>query len=126
MIAPDIAGWRPDRTPPINDEAAFDTAPDWICEVLSPSTRAWDRQKKMPFYATHRVGHLWLVDPILEELDVYAPGQRGWALIGSYSGPEVVKAEPFEALELDLSRIWPERPAPPAPAKPRRRDKPRT
>jgi Uma2 family endonuclease len=127
VIAPDIVGWRPDRAPPINDEAAFDTAPDWICEVLSPRTRPWARQKKLPLYRNHHIGHLWLVDPILEELEVFVPGERGWALIGSYSGASIVRAEPFESLELDLSLIWPERPEPPpAPAKPRRRSKPRS
>lgn len=123
-VAPDLAGWRPERAPAINSEAAFDTAPDWVCEVLSSRTRAWDRQKKMPLYAAQRVGHLWLVDPVLEELEVYALGRRGWELIASHSGAELIRAEPFESFALDLSLIWPERPLPPvapAPAAPSKR-----
>lgn len=106
-VAPDLAGWRRERLGKITKESAFCLAPDWICEVLSPSTRVWDREEKMPYYARHRVGHLWLLDPIDQLLEVYALGRRGWEAIGTYSGTKVVRAEPFESVELDLSLIWP-------------------
>jgi Uma2 family endonuclease len=106
-VTPDIAGWRRERLGKITREAAFHVAPDWICEVLSPSTRVWDREDKMPFYAMHRVGHLWLVDPLDQLLEVFALGRRGWEAIGTFSGGKIVRAEPFEAVELDLSLIWP-------------------
>lgn len=106
-VTPDLAGWRQDRAPEMNDDAAFVTAPDWVCEVLSPRTRKWDREKKMPLYAFHRVGHLWMVDPLLQELEVYALGRRGWELIAAHTFGEVVRAEPFEALELDLEFLDP-------------------
>lgn len=105
-VAPDLAGWRDLRAPEENDEAAYITAPDWICETLSPRTRRWDRETKMPFYAYHRVGHLWLMDPVERELEVYALGRRGWEHLGTF-GNQVVRAEPFDAVELDLSTIWP-------------------
>lgn len=106
-VVPDLAGWRIERAPDNPDEAACKIAPDWVCEVLSPSTRAWDREKKMPFYAFHRVGHLWMVDPIACELEVFALGRRGWELLGTFGGDSVVRAEPFEEMELALRLIWP-------------------
>jgi len=122
QVVPDMAGWRQGRAPEINDETAFVTAPDWICEVLSPGTRKWDREKKMPLYSFHRVGHLWMVDPLLQELEVFALGRRGWELIATHAFGAVVRAEPFEGLELDLGFL--EAPAPAAePPKPRRRTK---
>lgn len=106
-VSPDIAGWREERAPEMNSEAAFTTAPDWACEVLSPRTRTWDREKKMPLYARHRVGYLWMVDPVIHELEVYALGRRGWELLAPHSGNQIVRAEPFEAIELDLASVWP-------------------
>ena len=71
VLVPDLAGWRRERMPELPDAAAFELAPDWICEVLSPSTAASDRAEKMPIYARERVAHVWLVDPIAP-----GPGSR--------------------------------------------------
>ncbi len=71
IIVPDIAGWRRERMPTFPDVPFFTLSPDWICEVLSPSTAAFDRVKKMPLYAQVGVKHFWLVDPILKTLEVY-------------------------------------------------------
>lgn len=113
-VIPDLAGWRRERAPADTNEAAYYTAPDWVCEILSPSTRTWDREKKMPLYAFHRVGHLWMADPLTCELEVFALGRRGWELIATYSGDGKIRAEPFDEVELPLSRIWPDPPPPPA------------
>ncbi|HPH29547.1 MAG TPA: Uma2 family endonuclease [Pseudomonadota bacterium] len=107
-VIPDIAGWRieraPDEEPP---NTAYYTAPDWVCEVLSPSTAKWDRFTKMPLYSFHRVGHMWLVDPAERQIEVYAHGRRGWELVVTVNGEDSVRLEPFEEIELPLSRIWP-------------------
>jgi Uma2 family endonuclease len=103
---PDLAGWRTER---ISAEpyAAYPTlAPDWVCEVLSPSTEAIDRTKKLKIYARERVGHAWLIDPLLQTLEVLCPAGQGWALLAKHEGAECVRAEPFEAIELALGRVW--------------------
>src|ERR1700690_1278142 len=64
VLVPDLAGWRRERMPELPDAPAFELAPDWVCEVLSPSTAATDRAQKMPIYAREGVGHAWLVGPI--------------------------------------------------------------
>src|SRR5262245_19454608 len=61
-IVPDLAGWRVERMPELPQTAYFELPPDWICEVLSPSTEARDRTDKLPIYAAARVAHAWLVD----------------------------------------------------------------
>jgi Uma2 family endonuclease len=40
IVVPDLAGWRRERLPHLPKAAFFSLAPDWICEVLSPSTAA--------------------------------------------------------------------------------------
>jgi len=56
IVVPDLAGWRRERMPEIPDAPFFDLAPDWLCEVVSPSTGALDRAKKMPHDARARIG----------------------------------------------------------------------
>ncbi len=106
IIVPDLSGWRRDRMPVLPNVAAFVQAPDWACEVVSPSTGAIDRGRKMRVYAREQVGHLWLVDPILRTLEVYRLEGERWVVAGTHGGEERVRAEPFETIELDLSRWW--------------------
>ena len=70
VLVPDIGGWRRERMPTLPTASAFELAPDWVCEVLSPSTASTDRAVKMPIYAREKVGHVWLVDPLLQTLEV--------------------------------------------------------
>jgi Uma2 family endonuclease len=114
VLVPDLAGWRRERLPALPDTAAIEQAPDWACEVLSPSTEAVDRARKMRVYARESVGHLWLVDPIVRTLEVYRLEGGRWMVSATHGGAEVVRAEPFAARELDLGRWWLARPAQPA------------
>jgi Uma2 family endonuclease len=106
VIVPDLAGWRRDRMPTLPETAWFEMAPDWVCEVLSPSTAAIDRAEKMPFYARARVSHTWLVDPILETLEVFRLDGDTWRLLATHRGSVSVRAEPFDAVEIDIGRLW--------------------
>ncbi len=106
VVVPDIAGWRRDRMPEPPREPFLTLAPDWICEVLSPTTGRFDRTRKLPLYARLGVLHLWLLDPALETLETYRLESAHWALLATPAGDEMVRAAPFEAAEVDLSRIW--------------------
>lgn len=106
-VVPDLAGWRRDRMPALPETAYFTLAPDWVCEVLSKSTEALDREEKMPLYAREGVAHAWLIDPIARTLEVFTLGSdRQWSEPVRHRGAEVVRAAPFEALGLDLSALW--------------------
>ncbi len=106
VLVPDLAGWRRERMPQVPHVAAFTLAPDWVCEVLSPSTEALDRARKMTVYAREGVRHLWLVDPVLQTLEVFRLEHGGWFLLGTHVHEERVRAEPFEVLELELAALW--------------------
>jgi Uma2 family endonuclease len=112
VLVPDLAGWRRSRLPTIPREPFFTLVPDWVCEVLSPSTAALDRIRKKRIYAREAVQHIWLVDPAARTLEVYRLHEGHWLELGSWSGGERVRAEPFEALELELDSLWPPEPAP--------------
>ncbi|AUX39192.1 hypothetical protein SOCE26_005740 [Sorangium cellulosum] len=106
-VVPDLAGWRRERMPELPETAYFPLAPDWICEVLSPSTEDVDREEKMPVYAREGVQHAWLIDPVRRTLEVFSlvPG-RGLAPAAIHHDAARVRIEPFDAIELDLSVLW--------------------
>jgi Uma2 family endonuclease len=106
IVVPDLAGWRRKRLPDLPSEAYFPVAPDWICEVTSPSTAALDRVKKMTVYARERVSHAWLVDPIGQTIEVLRLENGRWTIIATCAGSDVVRLEPFDAIELDLTLLW--------------------
>jgi len=106
VLVPDIAGWRRETMPVFPDAAFFDVPPDWVCEVTSPSSTRLDRAKKLPKYARYGVGHAWIVDPVAFILEVYRRAGDVYSLIATHEGADVVRAEPFEAVELSLSALW--------------------
>jgi Uma2 family endonuclease len=106
IMVPDLAAWRRERMPEVPPAPFFDLAPDWLCEVVSPSTGALDRAKKMPHYARAGVGHVWLVDPTPKTLELYRLDGDGWRLVATHEGDAVVRAAPFEAVELSLAALW--------------------
>ncbi len=110
VLVPDLAGWRRENMPEVPDVAFFELAPDWICEVLSPSTAAFDRVEKLPLYANADTSHLWLIDPKLQMLEVLqldsGTNPSSWRIIQTFAGESVVRARPFEAIELRLGRLW--------------------
>ncbi|HKY39781.1 MAG TPA: Uma2 family endonuclease [Polyangiaceae bacterium] len=111
-MVPDLAGWRVERLPALPETAYFALAPDWVCEVLSKSTEAVDRTEKLPIYAAQRVGHVWLVDPSAQTLEVYELGEAGrWRQVRIHQGNVRVRVAPFEAIELELGALW----SPPSP-----------
>jgi Uma2 family endonuclease len=116
IVVPDLAGGRIERMPRLPSEAFFTVAPDWVCEVMSPSTRRIDRRRKLPIYARNGVGHIWLIDPLEQSLEVMNLLREHWMLAGLASDDERVRAEPFEALEVELALLWDH--VPPSPAEP--------
>jgi len=106
VLIPDLAGWRRERMPRTPRTAAVTLAPDWLCEVLSPSTRVLDRAAKLPVYARERVRHVWFIDPEARTLEVFRLDAERYTLLVTHAGAARVRAEPFEALELELAFLW--------------------
>jgi Uma2 family endonuclease len=106
VLVPDVAGWRRTRMPRLPAEAYFSLAPDWVCEVLSPSTASLDRVKKLAIYAREQFAHAWLIDPAARTLEVLRLDAGRWTILGTHAGSEVVRAEPFADIELELALLW--------------------
>lgn len=112
VTVPELAGWRVDRIPgpPAPDPLSpvkIELVPDWVCEVLSPSTEKYDRHEKRDIYAAAGIGHLWLVDPRLSMVEAFVLRDGTWQLAGTFSGDGRVRIPPFEVIEFSLGRLWP-------------------
>jgi Uma2 family endonuclease len=107
IIVPDMGGWRRERMPSIvADEPFFTLAPDWVAEVISPRTAKIDRTDKQRIYAREGVQWLWFIDPLQRTLEVQRLGEDGWIVRGAWRDDARVRAEPFDAIELDLAVLW--------------------
>jgi len=105
-LVPDIAGWKKERLPELPETNWIAVPPDWICEVLSPGTARIDRKKKMPIYAQFGVPYLWLVDPIEKTMEIFKLNAGNWVLMSVYSEDDLVRAEPFQEIEIPLDSLW--------------------
>ncbi|MEZ5788975.1 MAG: Uma2 family endonuclease [Xanthobacteraceae bacterium] len=106
VVVPDIGGWRRERLTPFPDAAFIETPPDWIAEILSPSTQAIDRTDKLAVYAAAGVGHCWYVDPIAKTLEVLALTGGKWLLAATFKEDDPVSAPPFQAHTFPLDVLW--------------------
>lgn len=106
VVVPDIAGWRVERMPRVPRVPFVTLSPDWVCEVLSPSTGRIDRTRKLRIYREAGVRQAWLLDPLQRTLEVFRSEGRDWTIVAIQSGDAPVRAEPFEAYELKLGVLW--------------------
>lgn len=107
IVRPDLAGWRRERLGADPwDTLPIDVVPDWICEVLSPGNAAHDRVTKRRLYARHRVPYYWLVDPQTRTLEALRLDGELWVETGSWGEGDVARVEPFDAIELDVARLF--------------------
>lgn len=107
VLVPDLAGWRVERLPAeARQQAFFSIAPDWIAEVASPATTQRDRLLKVPIYAAQGVKHLWLVEPVDCRIEAYLLENARWVWIGTWADESAAAIPPFDAIPLDLNRLW--------------------
>jgi Uma2 family endonuclease len=106
VLVPDLAGWRRERMPEAPAGAFIELPPDWVAEVLSPSTARLDRIAKLPVYARAGVQHVWLIDPLAKMLEALRVDGGKWTIDRVFGGNDVVRVAPFDAVEVKLARLW--------------------
>jgi Uma2 family endonuclease len=104
ILVPDLAGWRRERMPKVPDVAFFTLAPDWVCEVLSPSTAVLDRGRKSELYAREGVKHLWLFDVQDRFIEAFELENGRWMKLGVFAGDEE-RIAPFDAVPLSIPKL---------------------
>ena len=106
VLVPDLAGWRRQRMPDVPRTAWVTLAPDWVCEVLSPSTRKLDLTDKRCIHAREKIAHLWLVDPLARTLEAFELRNGEWVLVATARDGDSVRIRPFEAISFSLADLW--------------------
>jgi hypothetical protein len=108
VLVPDLTGWRSDRNLKLMERAPISDSPDWVCEIISPSTEKIDRTLKKRIYARSGITFLWFVDPIKRRLEVMKLAAGEWTTVLDVKDDSVAAAEPFDALPFSLARLWPD------------------
>jgi Uma2 family endonuclease len=106
VAVPDLAGWRRERMPNVPEGHRFEIVPDWVCEILSPSTAKKDRVVKLPIYARYGVAYVWLVDPLAQTLEAFELQEGRWTLIATLKDDDQVAVPPFDAVTFSLADLW--------------------
>jgi len=111
VYVPDLAGWRRENVPQRPSGRPVRIRPDWVCEILSPSTARRDQITKQRTFHRCGVGHYWIVDPEREVLIVQRWSQDGYLVLQTAGKGETVRAEPFDAVELVVGELFGDDPA---------------
>ncbi|AYO81299.1 Uma2 family endonuclease [Methylobacterium brachiatum] len=107
VVVPDLAGWRRERMPTEPEDAFIETSPDWVCEILSPSTIRLDRGRKRRIYGEAGVKFLWLLDSAAGTLEGFALADGRWLLLDTVLRGETVAIPPFDAVPFPLDDLFP-------------------
>ncbi len=94
--------------PHVPDGHIFTVVPDWVCEVVSKSSKRHDRVEKFNVYAKHGVGYYWIVDPEAKTVETFKLDRGAWRSAVAFAGTGKIRAEPFDAVEIDMHWLWPE------------------
>ena len=106
VVVPDLAGWRRERMPVVPDRPWHDLAPDWICEVISPSTARYDRLEKRDIYAAQKVPYLWFIDPDTKTLEAFELIEGRWMLLATHANDDEIAVAPFAEVPFNLGSLW--------------------
>jgi Uma2 family endonuclease len=107
VVVPDLAGWRRERLQTLPDTPFLTMPPDWVCEILSPSTARLDQGPKRQIYAVAGVPYLWLLNPDTRVLDAYQLANDKWLLAGTAVGSDDVGLPPFDAISFPMDALFP-------------------
>jgi Uma2 family endonuclease len=112
VVSPDLVGFRRERMPDFPAERPIRVVPDWVCEVLSPSTARRDRIEKADLYLRFGVPYLWLVDLESRILEAFEARAGAWVRLGAWSDGDRPQVPPFDAIALPVGSLFPPAPKP--------------
>lgn len=107
VVVPDMAGWHGANVRGLPEADIRKVTPNWVCEILSPSTAQRDRTVKRRIYARAGIGHLWLIDHRYQILEAFRLDGSLWTLVGTWRSDDTVRAPPFDAVPFELADLWP-------------------
>ena len=107
VFQPDVSGWLRGRLPAFPAERPIRVVPDWVCEVLSPTSARIDRIRKAAIYLEIGVRSYWIVDPAERTLEAWEAADGRWLRLGAWTEEGRVRIAPFDAVEVDVRHLFP-------------------
>lgn len=108
VLQPDIVFFRVERRRLVDDWEVTRAAPDLAVEVLSRSTEARDRGRKMALFARFGVKEYWIVDPARNTLEMYVLSGAEYQQAGGYGERDVVTSSTLPGLTFSAATVFAE------------------
>ena len=106
---PDIVFFGKAKAAKIQDDTMKFPVPDFVVEVLSPSTRKRDRGVKFDDYAGHGVREYWIVDPVAEVIEVWLLGERDEYTLSAKHARGTVRAQVIKGFAMPVRAAFDDR-----------------
>lgn len=106
IVRPDVLGWRRETFPERPSGYPVRVRPDWVCEVISVGRAKDDTVRKLRLYHRAAIPHYWIADPRDATLTVMRWSPAGYVTVLVAERDEVVRAEPFEAVEIAVGTLF--------------------
>jgi Uma2 family endonuclease len=104
VVIPDLVAIRADRLAIVHHRGIFG-APDLVAEILSPSNRRYDRNRKRRLYASSGIPEYWIIDPDADTVEQLVLGERDYVLDGVYEPGDRLRSVVFD-FELDVAKLF--------------------
>lgn len=105
VVQPDLVFISKNRLKTIKEKGIFG-APDWIIEILPPSSDKIDIKLKRDLYQRFGVREYWIVYPDEEKVEVYLLREARYKLKGTFSRDETLEVNVIENLKVNLKEIF--------------------
>ncbi|HEX2340662.1 MAG TPA: Uma2 family endonuclease [Vicinamibacterales bacterium] len=107
VLMPDLVFFAEARKQLVPLDAAIREAPDLAVEILSPSTAATDRGRKMQMFASYGVREYWIIDPVEERLEIHTLTLGGYELAQVATGPFPIRSPLMPELDAPVESLFP-------------------
>ena len=106
-VMPDLQFYRRgNRAAQAQDAGLVDGRPDLVVEIVSKSSRRYDRVTKLRWYAGLGVPEYWIIDPEARTLEDLVLHGETYSIAASLADDEVFTPASFEGLRIELARLW--------------------
>jgi Uma2 family endonuclease len=109
---PDICFWGNEKAATFDDNTMLHPAPDFVVEILSPSTKKHDRETKFEDYALHGVREYWIIDPDKQTVEQFAllmPTDTSYLPYGKFIPGDDIKSIALPGFEIPVAAIFDEK-----------------
>ena len=106
VVQPDVVFFRAERLRLLRLDAVTRAVPDIVVEVLSPSTAAIDRGRKMRMFARYGVPEYWIVDPVGQQVEIHVVEDGVYHRAQVATGGDIVRSVLLPDLTFEVAGIF--------------------